>query len=898
MRNCIALILTAYLFALSPHQAGAQTFTFECICGNIVAPDCDVCNGSIQSRYFSGIYIKKNGVGFKWIDAPYIIKWQGQTAVISEIVPSAESISIARSGTAYGTLDSFKMALDCRCGNAAPLWWASDSINITPVYKGDTVIHVGNGVLIITLDSLTQKYVHTVDTTGLNNASQVLNSTSDATSHTATLSLGGGSLKLIEGANITLTTGGTGLNGEVTIASSGGSLWTDGGVFTYLTSTTDHVVVGNAAEVDPNYRLQVKDGLYALGAGGTSATYGLQVHNSAGGNFALVVRDDTRVGVATATPARTFHVGGEARITDLTTDTPTLIVGADGDGDLGAITVGSGLNLAAGTLTATAGATDLTFTGASSPVTLNSSTGTDVTFTAGGINSFSATGTNITITGTEVDGSVTNEAWTIDADDADTEVISNQTVKFQGGGLVVTDYDPAIDVLMISATEVDGSTSNELQTFANTSNATTHTVTLSNSGGSVQLIEGANITLTTGGTGLDGTVTIASTGGAFYQLFLDDGAIMPNENVANFVSTATVDFALTDDPGNLETEVRATVPNDAITYAKIQNAAANNVLLGNNNGAGTDYEELNAAAAQTLLGYIDGAGVATRIAYWTDANTLSNDAAYTVDDANDRMTITGTVVGTGANNAWLNLNGGSLGGDTEAFRASANISTEFIGIISNVRNTANTGNAKLTLSVGGTAGGDPYIAFVVPSGSNTVMGNDNSDGDKFKITPGGQTPGSVANAGLIITQTTPRAVGINLDAPIHPLDVAGVARAAQFRNTGNLWAVGNVAFGTGAGTGPTVNSISGGNNFFQVTFTTGTAPTANGVIMTLTYPNAYGTLTYPVLHGRGDPSGVNYMNEEVKFNVSAGAAASFTIKANGTLTASTIYGFSVGVGGY
>ena len=105
-----------------------------------------------------------------------------------------------------------------------------------------------------------------------------------------------------------------------------------------------------------------------------------------------------------------------------------------------------------------AGATDLSFSGASSPVTLNSSTGTDVTFTAGGINTFSATGSDLTITATEVDGSVTNE----------------------------------------------------LQTIANTSDATSHTAILSNSGGSLQLVEGTNITLTTTGTSADGIVTIAS----------------------------------------------------------------------------------------------------------------------------------------------------------------------------------------------------------------------------------------------------------------------------------------------------------------------------------------------------------------------------------------------------
>jgi hypothetical protein len=59
------------------------------------------------------------------------------------------------------------------------------------------------------------------------------------------------------------------------------------------------------------------------------------------------------------------------------------------------------------------------------------------------------------------------------------------------------------------------------QTLANTSDATTHTVTLSASGGSVQLVEGSNITLTTTGTGLDGIVTIASTGGGLNNIVED-----------------------------------------------------------------------------------------------------------------------------------------------------------------------------------------------------------------------------------------------------------------------------------------------------------------------------------------------------------------------------------------
>ena len=51
------------------------------------------------------------------------------------------------------------------------------------------------------------------------------------------------------------------------------------------------------------------------------------------------------------------------------------------------------------------------------------------------------------------------------------------------------------------------------QTLANTSDSTSHTTTLSGTGGSIKLVEGSGITLTTTGTTADGIITIASTGG-------------------------------------------------------------------------------------------------------------------------------------------------------------------------------------------------------------------------------------------------------------------------------------------------------------------------------------------------------------------------------------------------
>ena len=143
---------------------------------------------------------------------------------------------------------------------------------------------------------------------------------------------------------------------------------------------------------------------------------------------------------------------------------------------------------------------------------------------------------------------MTNEAWTIDGDDADTEVISNQTVKFQGAGITTTDYNPTTDVLLITSTEVDGSTTNELQTLANTSDATSHTVTLSNSGGSVQLVEGSNITLTTTGTSGAGIVTIASTGSGGSPSVITPSQITATQN--DYAPTGWADATLVRLDGN------------------------------------------------------------------------------------------------------------------------------------------------------------------------------------------------------------------------------------------------------------------------------------------------------------------------------------------------------------
>ena len=180
-----------------------------------------------------------------------------------------------------------------------------------------------------------------------------------------------------------------------------------------------------------------------IGGGGLTGRIGVWLNTTTLAYDVNFVYDtlNNEFGIRTADPQRTIDVNGEARIRDLTTDPPTRLIGADADGDLNEVASGNygdidivGPNIifnidtstvgpielqstavVAGSYTNTSLTVDadgritsassgsippanLTFSGTASPVTLNSSTGTDVTITAGTGLSLSATAGNITIT--------------------------------------------------------------------------------------------------------------------------------------------------------------------------------------------------------------------------------------------------------------------------------------------------------------------------------------------------------------------------------------------------------------------------------------------------------------------------------------------------------------------
>lgn len=253
--------------------------------------------------------------------------------------------------------------------------------------------------------------------------------------------------------------------------------------------------------------------------------------------------------------------------------------------------------------TASGAAADLTFSGASSPVTLNSSSGTDVIFTAGTSISFSQASNNLTINNTAPDLTVTltngggvaisgtYPNFTLTATD---QSISNEGIlgvgagggtsstittntstgnavtinvstglsiaestSANGGSITLTNSSPDQTVTLTNGggvsisgtypnftlTATDQSTTNELQTLANTSNSTSHTVTLSNSGGSLQYVEGTGIGMATTGTGLDGVLTVTNTAPDQTVTLTNGGGISISGTYPNFTLTASVTTA-------------------------------------------------------------------------------------------------------------------------------------------------------------------------------------------------------------------------------------------------------------------------------------------------------------------------------------------------------------------
>ena len=561
--------------------------------------------------------------------------------------------------------------------------------------------------------------------------------------------------------------------------------------------------------------------------------------NIGGAIYGTSLYGTSLIGIEVAAPARTLDVNGEMRIRDLVTDTPTGVVGHDADGDLA--TVGfSGMSMVSGTLTATDGST-------TNEIQTYAHTGT-TSYT----NTLSLGGGSFTLqAGTGMSLSHTAGTTTFDCS------VSQYTDE---------QAQDAVGTILTDGSIIDF-------TYADATPSITATV-INNSIGNAQIRQGVARSVI-GVTG-NATANVADIQGTADQVLRVNGA----GTALAFGQVAT-----------------GGITDQAVTYVKIQNAAANNVLLGNNNGVGTSFEELNAAACQTLLGFIDATALANQqIAYGSDANTITSEAAFLYDAANDRMTINCATPGLGAGAAIVNLANVGTDGTGEFLRMAGSIDGNMLAGMYNSSTTSGD-NTIFTISQAGNSAADPVLQVQISGvgGNTTAIGLDNSDANKFKITPNGATPGVNGDASLVATNDAIPLWGINKDAPGHPLDVSGRARSNESIGIStDEPTVGSL--GNGLGTSPTINDVTGTNNGFAITFTTGTGPTAGGDMFTVTYHDAYPGFAIPVMSQVNN----NAAAEWSKFTISASSGASFTMKVRGgqTLTASTQYVINFAVNGF
>jgi hypothetical protein len=401
-------------------------------------------------------------------------------------------------------------------------------------------------------------------------------------------------------------------------------------------------------------------------------------------------------------------------------------------------------------------------------------------------------------------------------------------------------------------------------------------------------------------------VGIARFQGPVYDVFNSPGSsghiLSSTGSAIDWVAPTNQTITLSGDvTGSGTTAITTTIANNAVTVAKMAQLAGLSILGRSANSTGNmaaitasvalSYLRLNAGGTAlewgTLpaSGTLTGNGVANRVPYYNGTTSFANIAGFNFDATNFRLQISEQAT-PDATAATLNVDYGTITGSRAWLDVDGSLSTNLTATIRNFRNVGNSGDNIFSLVTGGASGGDPILQFIISGVETWSIGVDNSDADKLKIKPQA-SPGAGASGGEGITMTTAVTplVGINTDAPAHPLDVNGFARALTYTSRTDATG-GTVTFGTGAGSGPSLFAVVLPNgNMCTVRWTQGTSGTAGGRVLNIAIPTVlrHASKIYVTFSANNDLTA----RDIAKFSIdySGTTPGSIALKSNALLTA-------------
>ncbi len=246
-------------------------------------------------------------------------------------------------------------------------------------------------------------------------------------------------------------------------------------------------------------------------------------------------------------------------------------------------------------------------------------------------------------------------------------------------------------------------------------------------------------------------------------------------NFGQIASAGISDSAVIDTKLATDAVTTAKIQNSAVTYAKIQNISATNRILGRKTAGAGIVEELTKSDVNSFLGI---SGTSSYLAFFDATGITSNNS------------------------------GGKLQWDSA----------------SQTLKIMNSGTSSPIVQIGGTSASQEY-GFKIDAAHDNVN-------NKFSAVIKAYDGGSSSFKNAIVARSTISANQFFVDTPNTVIE--GI-----FQKDSNLYVSGDLTFYNGAGTSPTLTSITGGQNFIVVEFITGSSPSSNSSVFIIDIPVSF-----------------------------------------------------------